>query len=102
MIMMTMTVSRKPVMKPIYKSILGCPCLCRVNGNDRANWIDTLGLQMYTQGTQRKVMLLEMKNPWVENREAIKEHKTWRLELKKQVSGLKDHPVLNHVTCRAW
>ena len=50
----------------------------------------------------RKVILLEMKSPWVENREAIKEHKTWRLELKKQVSGLKDHPVLHHVTCRAW
>ena len=50
----------------------------------------------------RKVILLEMNCPWVENREAIKEHKTWRLELKTQVSGLKDHPVLHHVTCRAW
>ena len=47
-------------------------------------------------------MLLEMKNPWVENREAIKEQKTWRLDLQKQVSGLKDHPALHHVTCRAW
>ena len=43
-----------------------------------------------------------MKCLWVENREAIKEHKTWHLELKRQVSGLKDHPVLHHVTCRAW
>ena len=50
----------------------------------------------------RKVILLEKKIPWVENREASKEHKTWRLELKKQVSGLKDHPILHHVTCRAW
>ena len=36
MTMMTMTVSRKHLMKPNYKSILV--------------WIDTLGLQMYTQG----------------------------------------------------
>ena len=43
-----------------------------------------------------------MKCLWVENREAIKEHKTWHQELKRQVSGLKDHPVLHHVTCRAW
>ena len=57
---------------------------------------------MYTQRSSRKVILLEMKRPWVENREAIKEHKTWRLELKRQVSGLKDHPVLHHATCRAW
>ena len=33
MIMMTMTVSRKPFMKPNYKSLLGCPCICRVNGS---------------------------------------------------------------------
>ena len=31
MTMMTMTVSRKHFMKPNYKSILGYPCLCRVN-----------------------------------------------------------------------
>ena len=57
---------------------------------------------MYTQRSSRKVILLEMKCPWVENREAIKEHKTVRLELKRQVSRLKDHPVLHHATCRAW
>ena len=57
---------------------------------------------MYTQRSSRKVILLEMKCLWVENIEAIKEHKTRRLELKRQVSGLKDHPVLHHATCRAW
>ena len=57
---------------------------------------------MYTQRSSRKVILLEMKCPWVENREAIKEHQTWRLELKRLVSGLKDHPVLHHATCRTW
>ena len=49
----------------------------------------------------RKVILPEIKYPWIENREAMKEHKTWRVELKRQVSGLKDLPILHHVTCRA-
>ena len=50
----------------------------------------------------KKVILLEMNCPWVENKEAINEHKTWHLRLKRKVSGLKDHPVLHHVTCRVW
>ena len=28
--------------------------------------------------------------------------RAWHIEFKRQVSGLKDHPVLHHVTCRAW
>ena len=31
---MTMTVSRKFLMKANYKSILGCPSLCRVNESE--------------------------------------------------------------------
>ena len=52
------------------------------------------GMSLYMQS--------QWKCPWVENKEAIKEHKTWRLRLKRKVSGLKDHPVSHHVTCRVW
>ena len=66
----------------------------------KVNQLDTcVGI---TNVHSRKVILLEIKYPWVENWEAIKEHTTWRLELERQVSGLKDLPVLHHVTCRAW
>ena len=34
MVMITMTVSRKPFLKFTYKSILGRPCLCRVNESE--------------------------------------------------------------------
>ena len=50
-----------------------------------------------TKVYSKKVILLEMNCPWVANKEAINEHKTWHLRLKRKVSGLKDRPVLHHV-----
>ena len=79
MILMTISVSRKPFMKPIYKAYWDVPVY--------AESMEVSQLDRYVRMTNlhsrksRKVMLLEMKNPWVENREAIKEQKTWRLDL---------------------
>ena len=76
---MTMTVRRNPLMKPNYWDI---PVY--------AESMKVSQLYRYVRITNvhpRKVILLEMNCPWVENRdEAVKEHKTWRLELKRQVS----------------
>ena len=76
---MTMTVRRNPFMKPNYWDI---PVY--------AESMKVSQLYRYVRITNvhpRKVILLEMNCPWVENRdEAVKEHKTWRLELKRQVS----------------
>ena len=76
---MTMTVRRNPFMKrkywdfPVYAESMKVSQLYRY--------------VRITNVHSRKVILLEMNCPWVENRdEAVKEHKTWRLELKRQVS----------------
>ena len=79
MMTMTMTVPRKPFMKPNYWDI---PVY--------AESMKVSQLYRYVRNTNvhpRKVILLERNCPWVENRdEAVKEHKTWRVELKRQVS----------------
>ena len=76
---MTMTVRRKPFMNPKYWYVPVYAESMKVSQLYRYVRIKNV--------RSRKVILLEMNCPWVENRdEAVKEHKTWRLELKRQVS----------------
>ena len=79
MMTMTMTVRRKPFMKPKYWYVPVYAESMKVSQLYRYVRIKNV--------RSRKVILLEMSCLWVENRdEAVKEHKTWRLELKRQVS----------------
>ena len=64
---MTMTVRRNPLMKPKYWDVPVYAESMKVSQLDRYVGI--------TNVHSRKVILLEINSPWVENREAVKEHK---------------------------